>query len=647
MSALTPLTPEELSRMDAYWRAANYLAVGQIYLLDNPLLREPLKAEHVKPRLLGHWGTTPGLNFLYLHLNRLIRARDLNLIFIAGPGHGGPALTANTWLEGSYSELYPDVSADAEGMRRLFKQFSFPGGVGSHATPETPGSIHEGGELGYALSHAYGAAFDNPDLVACCVVGDGEAETGPLATAWHSNKFLNPGSDGAVLPILHLNGYKIANPSVLARIPEAELESLLRGYGYAPRFVSGDDPATMHQLMAATLDAVFDEIAAIQAAARGGNTGRPLWPMIVLRTPKGWTGPKEVDGLPTEGTWRSHQVPLSGLHDNPAHLAQLEQWLRGYRDVAEGVGEWAFYAVLVLMIVALVKRIPYRWFAKTHQLIAIAYLALVFHALVLLKWAYWSQPVGWLVALLLLAGTVSALGLLSGYIKRSRTVAGEVADVQYFAPLRVTRTTLTMAPGWPGHAAGQFAFVTSDPHEGAHPYTIASAWDPARRRITFITKALGDYTENLHEKLRPGQPVQVEGPYGCFTFDDGAPRQIWVGGGIGITPFIARMEQLASQGASGGARVPVTLFHTTREEDPEALARLQADARAAGIELQVLVDAKDGFLSGERIRAAVPQWREASFWFCGPTGFGEALRRDFIAQGLPASRWHQELFEMR
>lgn len=336
-----------------------------------------------------------------------------------------------------------------------------------------------------------------------------------------------------------------------------------------------------------------------------------------------------------------------GQRQGAAVEPTLEQWLRGYRDLAESVGEWAFYAVLVLMIVALVKRIPYRWFAKTHQLIAIAYLALVFHAVVLLKWGYWSQPVGWLVALLLLAGTVSALGVLSGYIKRSRTVAGEVADVQYFAPLRVTRTTLTMAPGWPGHAAGQFAFVTSDPHEGAHPYTIASAWDPARRRITFITKALGDYTENLHEKLRPGQPVQVEGPYGCFTFDDGAPRQIWVGGGIGITPFIARMEQLASQGASGGARVPVTLFHTTREEDPEALARLQADARAAGIELQVLVDAKDGFLSGERIRAAVPEWREASFWFCGPTGFGEALRRDFIAQGLPASRWHQELFEMR
>jgi len=327
-----PLAPDELARMDAYWRAANYLSVGQIYLLDNPLLREPLRAEHVKPRLLGHWGTTPGLNFLYLHLNRIIRARDLDLIFIAGPGHGGPALTANTWLEGSYSELYPDVSADAEGMRRLFRQFSFPGGVGSHATPETPGSIHEGGELGYALSHAFGAVFDNPGLVACCVVGDGEAETGPLATAWHSNKFLNPATDGAVLPILHLNGYKIANPTVLARIPEAELESLLRGYGYAPRFVSGDDPALMHQAMAATLDAVFDEIAAIQAAARGGGTGaRPLWPLIVLRSPKGWTGPKVVDGLPAEGTWRSHQVPLSGIHTNPEHLAQLEQWLAGYR----------------------------------------------------------------------------------------------------------------------------------------------------------------------------------------------------------------------------------------------------------------------------------------------------------------------------
>ncbi|RCX30268.1 phosphoketolase family protein [Thioalbus denitrificans] len=327
-----PLAPDELARMDAYWRAANYLSVGQIYLLDNPLLREPLRAGHVKPRLLGHWGTTPGLNFLYLHLNRIIRARDLDLIFIAGPGHGGPALTANTWLEGSYSELYPDVSADAEGMRRLFKQFSFPGGVGSHATPETPGSIHEGGELGYALSHAFGAVFDNPGLVACCVVGDGEAETGPLATAWHSNKFLNPATDGAVLPILHLNGYKIANPTLLARIPEAELESLLRGYGYAPRFVSGDDPALMHQAMAATLDAVFDEIAAIQAAARGGGAGaRPPWPMIVLRSPKGWTGPKVVDGLPAEGTWRSHQVPLSGIHTNPEHLAQLEQWLAGYR----------------------------------------------------------------------------------------------------------------------------------------------------------------------------------------------------------------------------------------------------------------------------------------------------------------------------
>lgn len=327
-----PLAPDELARMDAYWRAANYLSVGQIYLLDNPLLREPLRAEHVKPRLLGHWGTTPGLNFIYLHLNRVIRARDLDLIFIAGPGHGGPALTANTWLEGSYSELYPDVSADAEGMRRLFKQFSFPGGVGSHATPETPGSIHEGGELGYALSHAFGAVFDNPGLVACCVVGDGEAETGPLATAWHSNKFLNPATDGTVLPILHLNGYKIANPTVLARIPEAELESLLRGYGYAPHFVSGDDPALMHQAMAATLDAVFDEIAAIQSAVRGGGaSARPLWPMIVLRSPKGWTGPKVVDGLPAEGTWRSHQVPLSGIHTNPEHLAQLEQWLAGYR----------------------------------------------------------------------------------------------------------------------------------------------------------------------------------------------------------------------------------------------------------------------------------------------------------------------------
>ena len=324
----------------------------------------------------------------------------------------------------------------------------------------------------------------------------------------------------------------------------------------------------------------------------------------------------------------------------------LEQWVRGYRHLAESVGEWAFYAALLLMIVALVKRIPYRWFAKTHQLIAIAYLVLVFHALVLLKWAYWSQPVGWLVALLLAAGTVSAMWVLAGRVGRARTVAGEVADVQYFAPLRITRTTLAMTPGWPGHAAGQFAFVTSDAREGAHPYTIASAWDAARRRITFVTKALGDHTDELHEKLHPGQPVRVEGPYGRFTFDDGAPRQIWVGGGIGITPFIARMNQLA-QAELGAARVPVTLYHSTREEDPEALALLRADAQAAGITLHVLIDAKDGFLSGERIRADVPQWREASLWFCGPAGFGEALRRDFAAHGLPAARWHQELFEMR
>ena len=327
-----PLSADELRRIDAYWRAANYLSVGQIYLLDNPLLRETLRLEHVKPRLLGHWGTTPGLNFIYVHLNRVIRQHDLNTIYIAGPGHGGPGLVANAWLEGSYSEFYPNVPRNAAGMKQLFRQFSFPGGVGSHVTAETPGSIHEGGELGYALSHAYGAAFDNPDLLIACVVGDGEAETGPLATAWHSNKFLNPATDGAVLPILHLNGYKIANPAVLARIPHAELESLFLGYGYQPYFIEGDEPGAMHQQMAATLDAVIGEIRAIQRQAReGGMVERPSWPMIVLRTPKGWTGPKEVDGKKTEGFWRSHQVPFGELADKPGHLKLLEQWMRSYR----------------------------------------------------------------------------------------------------------------------------------------------------------------------------------------------------------------------------------------------------------------------------------------------------------------------------
>ncbi|HCW89584.1 MAG TPA: phosphoketolase [Marinobacter sp.] len=327
-----PLVPDELRRMDAYWRAANYLSVGQIYLRDNPLLTEPLTLEHVKTRLLGHWGTTPGLNFIYVHLNRMIRAQDLNIIYITGPGHGGPGLVANTWLEGSYSELYPNIPQNAAGMQRLFRQFSFPGGVPSHVAPETPGSIHEGGELGYSLSHAFGAVFDNPELIAACVVGDGEAETGPLATAWHSNKFLNPARDGAVLPILHLNGYKIANPTVLARIPREELESLFIGYGYRPYFVEGDEPARVHQRMAATLDTVMAEIRAIQHEARtGGATGRPRWPMIVLRTPKGWTGPKEVDGLKSEGTWRSHQVPFSAMAGRPEHLKLLENWMKSYR----------------------------------------------------------------------------------------------------------------------------------------------------------------------------------------------------------------------------------------------------------------------------------------------------------------------------
>ena len=331
----------EVASIDAYWRAANYLSVGQIYLLDNPLLREPLRPEHVKPRLLGHWGTTPGLNFVYAHMNRAIRARDLDTIFVTGPGHGGPGLVANTYLEGTYSEVYPDIGLDEDGMRRLFRQFSFPGGIPSHVAPETPGSIHEGGELGYALAHAYGAAFDNPGLLVCCVVGDGEAETGPLAASWHSNKFLDATSDGAVLPILHLNGYKIANPTVLARIPHDELRALLEGYGHEPLFVEGDDPARMHVAMAATLDRALDRIAEIQSAARGGRgTGRPRWPMIVLRTPKGWTGPKEVDGLPAEGSFRSHQVPLSQIRTRPDHLQALEEWMRSYRpeDLFEADG---------------------------------------------------------------------------------------------------------------------------------------------------------------------------------------------------------------------------------------------------------------------------------------------------------------------
>ncbi|MGC4403754.1 phosphoketolase family protein [Methyloversatilis sp. MC4-4] len=322
---------DDLRRLDAWWRAANYLSVGQIYLLDNPLLRQPLQRAHIKPRLLGHWGTTPGLNFIYAHMNRAIRHHDLDMIFVAGPGHGGPAVVANTWLEGSYSAFYPDVTQDAEGMRRLFRQFSFPGGIPSHAAPETPGSIHEGGELGYALLHAYGAVFDNPDLIACCVVGDGEAETGPLATSWHSNKFLNPRTDGAVLPVLHLNGYKIASPTLLARISHAELESLLIGYGHAPIFVEGDDPVLMHDLMAKAVGKAISAIRDIQHRARQGTyMSRPQWPMIVLRSPKGWTGPKEVDGLKTEGSWRSHQVPFGDM-DNPEHLRLLEEWMQSYR----------------------------------------------------------------------------------------------------------------------------------------------------------------------------------------------------------------------------------------------------------------------------------------------------------------------------
>jgi xylulose-5-phosphate/fructose-6-phosphate phosphoketolase len=363
MTPVTPLDPEELQRIDAYWRAANYLSVGQIYLLANPLLREPLTLAHVKPRLLGHWGTTPGLNFVYVHLNRAIRRHDLDMIYVIGPGHGGPGLVANSWLEGSYTERYPDISRDTEGMRKLFKQFSFPGGIPSHVAPETPGSIHEGGELGYSLSHAYGAAFDNPGLLVACVVGDGEAETGPLATSWHSNKFLNPATDGAVLPILHLNGYKIANPTVLARIPRAELEQLLVGYGHQPHFVEGSDPATMHQTFAAVLETALAEIRSIQAKARaGGAVSRPRWPMIVLRTPKGWTGPKTVDGKKTEGSWRSHQVPLAELQTSPDHLRQLEQWMRSYRpeELFDGQGR------PVAQIVDLPPEGPRRMSANPH-----------------------------------------------------------------------------------------------------------------------------------------------------------------------------------------------------------------------------------------------------------------------------------------
>ncbi|MBC7633586.1 phosphoketolase [Aeromicrobium sp.] len=332
-STLDPaLDPQQLALIDAYWRAANYLSVGQIYLMDNPLLREPLLAEHVKPRLLGHWGTTPGLNLLYAHMNRVIKERDLDVVYIAGPGHGGPGLVANAYLEGTYSEVYPAVGQDEDGVRSLFRQFSFPGGIPSHVARETPGSIHEGGELGYALVHAYGAVFDNPDLMVMCVIGDGEAETGPLAASWHSNKFVNPVTDGAVLPVLHLNGYKIANPTVLARIPESELAELLRGYGHEPIFVVGDDPTDVHQQLAAALDRSTDMVAAIQTDARNGITStRPRWPMIVLRTPKGWTGPDIVDGLQVEGTWRAHQVPLTETRTNPAHRELLEQWMLSYR----------------------------------------------------------------------------------------------------------------------------------------------------------------------------------------------------------------------------------------------------------------------------------------------------------------------------
>src|SRR5215469_9814283 len=331
----SPLTADHLQTLDSYWRAANYLSVGQIYLMANPLLTEPLRPEHIKPRLLGHWGTSPGLNFIWAHLSRVITVQDAEMMIVIGPGHGGPAALANTWLEGSYTDVYPSVPQNATGMHVLFRQFSFPGGVPSHVAPETPGSIHEGGELGYSLTHACGAAFDNPDLVVACVVGDGEAETGPLATSWHGCRFLDPARDGAVLPILHLNGYKIANPALLARIPEHELDALLRGYGYQPLYVTGHEPSVMHQKMAAALEEALAAIRGIQEQARAGNRGangnRARWPMIVLRSPKGWTGPAEVDGLPVEGTWRAHQVPLAQVRTNPVHLRQLEEWLRSYR----------------------------------------------------------------------------------------------------------------------------------------------------------------------------------------------------------------------------------------------------------------------------------------------------------------------------
>jgi len=335
------LDPELLRKMDAYWRAANYLSVGQIYLYDNPLLKKPLELSHIKPRLLGHWGTTPGLNFIYVHLNRVIKENDLSILYVTGPGHGGPGLVANAYMEGTYSEVYPNISQDEAGMKALFKQFSFPGGIPSHVAPETPGSIHEGGELGYSLSHAFGAAFDNPGLLVACVVGDGEAETGPLATSWHSNKFLNPVHDGAVLPILHLNGYKIAGPTVLARMSHDELNSLFRGYGYTPYFVEGDDPMTMHRLMAATLDTIVADIRNIQREARtNGFKERPRWPMIILRSPKGWSGPKVVDGKPTEGTFRSHQVPM-GEMDHPGHVKILEDWMQSYspRELFDETGK--------------------------------------------------------------------------------------------------------------------------------------------------------------------------------------------------------------------------------------------------------------------------------------------------------------------
>ena len=322
----------EFALLDRYWRAANYLSVGQIYLLDNPLLREPLAAEHVKPRLLGHWGTTPGLNFIYAHLNRIIRARDADVLYVCGPGHGGPGMVANSWLEGTYSEVYPAIGRDEDGMRRLFRQFSFPGGIPSHVAPETPGSIHEGGELGYALVHAFGAALDNPELVVACVIGDGEAETGPLAASWHGNKFLSPVHDGAVLPILHLNGYKIANPTIMGRMDDDDLRYLFRGHGYDPLFVVGDEPIAMHRLMATALGQAFDRIAQIWQAHRSGQeSGMPRWPMIVLRSPKGWTGPKEVDGKKVEGFWRAHQVPIAAAREDPAHRRLLDEWMRSYR----------------------------------------------------------------------------------------------------------------------------------------------------------------------------------------------------------------------------------------------------------------------------------------------------------------------------